>query len=229
MMRNVVEMVRRFVRQKLGSKGLVAALVVLALLGSLSAGGPGSGLEMAPWAILVLAAGSVSRDVSSGALQMILSRPIRRGQYLLGRYLGILGSYAVFLAASSLLILALKFAGVAVRTDRIPVAAGEAFLTGAFQAAILLFFSTFLPGIADLLGLLLLYVVAHLPPGRVAWIRTFSQGVRENMLPSVPWQEVLRGHGILAAATGRWVFALTVYLALAAIVFSRRELPYGQD
>jgi hypothetical protein len=25
------------------------------------------------------------------------------------------------------------------------------------------------------------------------------------------------------------VFALTVYLVLAAVVFSRRELPYGQD
>jgi hypothetical protein len=49
------------------------------------------------------------------------------------------------------------------------------------------------------------------------------------MLPSVAWNEVLRGQGVLGAVTGRWVFALTVYLALAAIVFSRRELPYGQD
>jgi hypothetical protein len=228
-MRNVLEMVRRFLRQRFGSRGLVVALVVLALLGSMSAGGPGSGLEMAPWAILVLAAGSVSRDVSSGALQMILSRPIRRGEYLFGRYLGILASYAIFLAATSVLILALRVVGVAVRADRIPVAAGEAFLTGAFQAAILLFFSTFLPGIADLLGLLLLYVVTHLPPGRLPWLADLSRGARENMLPTVPWQEVLAGHGILEAATGRWVFALTVYLALAAIVFSRRELPYGQD
>jgi hypothetical protein len=49
------------------------------------------------------------------------------------------------------------------------------------------------------------------------------------MLPTVAWDEVLRGENILGAATGRWVFALTVYLALAAVVFRRRELPYGQE
>jgi hypothetical protein len=49
------------------------------------------------------------------------------------------------------------------------------------------------------------------------------------MMPSVEWGTVLRGEEVLAAATGRWIFALTVYLVLAAVVFSRRELPYGQD
>jgi hypothetical protein len=48
-------------------------------------------------------------------------------------------------------------------------------------------------------------------------------------LPAVSWDSVLRGESVLGAATGRWVFAVTVYLALAAVVFSRRELPYGQE
>jgi hypothetical protein len=90
-------------------------------------------------------------------------------------------------------------------------------------------FSTFLPGIADLIGLLVLFLVLHLPPGKNAWLRNAADAARENLLPEVFWNEALRGEGILGAATGRWVFALTVYLVLAAVIFSRRELPYGQD
>jgi ABC-type Na+ efflux pump permease subunit len=164
---------------------------------------------------------------------MILSRPIRRTEYLFGRYLGILAGYAAFLAVTS----ALAFLAVnAIPTGEadltlpgLSVAAGGAFFAGAFQAAILLFFSTFLPGIADLLGLLMLYLILNLPPWKTPWLRDAARLARENLTPIVPWNDVLRGHGILGAATGRWVFALCVYLALAAVVFCRRELPYGQD
>lgn len=234
-------MIRRFVRQKFGSGGLVAALAVLALLEVLNLASRGAerGFVMANWAILVIAAGSVSRDVSSGALQMILSRPIRRTEYLFGRYFGILASYAAFLIVTDLLTLlvvkvAMPHAARAAVADlsagTLAIASGGALLSGALQASILLFFSTFLPGIADLLGLLLLYLVLNLPQlSSAPWLRTAAERARENMLPTVAWNEVLRGQGVLGAATGRWVFALTVYLALAAVVLSRRELPYGQE
>jgi ABC-type transport system involved in multi-copper enzyme maturation permease subunit len=232
----VIEMARRFIRQKFGSPGLVVALAVLALIETfgLSQRGGANGLAIASFAIFILGAGSVSRDVSSGALQMILSRPIRRTQYLFGRYVGILAAFALFLVFTSLLAfvvvnLAAPGAAAEVSASRLAGLTGEALLSGAFPAAILLFFSTFLPGIADLLGLLILYMVLHLPgsAGSVLW--KVAEVARENMLPDVSWKEALRGQGVALAATGRWVFALTVYLALAAVVFSRRELPYGND
>jgi hypothetical protein len=167
---------------------------------------------------------------------MILSRPIRRTEYLFGRYVGILASYAVFLIVTGLLAFVLiRLLPRSVPGPEYPIAAfaaaaGASFLGGAFQAAILLMFSTFLPGIADLLGLLLLYLVLNLPQlSSAPWLRRAAQAGRENMLPAVPWEEVFRGHGLLGATTGRWVFALAIYLALAAVIFSRRELPYGHD
>jgi ABC-type transport system involved in multi-copper enzyme maturation permease subunit len=236
----MIEMVRRFVRQKFGSAGLVVALAALGIvqLLALAAQGAAAGFAMAGWAILVIAAGSVSRDVSSGALQMILSRPIRRTHYLFGRYLGVLVSFGMFLLATSavsflfvqLVVLTTARGRADYSLASLAAGAGQAFLTGAFQAAILLLFSTFLPGIADLLGLLLVHLVLNLPQFSSApWLRAAGQRARENILPAVEWARVFRGHGVLGAATGRWVFALTVYLVLAAVVFSRRELPYGQD
>ncbi|HEY3173656.1 MAG TPA: ABC transporter permease subunit [Thermoanaerobaculia bacterium] len=229
-------MIRRFVRQKFGSPGLAAALAIFAIIEIFTfANGAGrGGFVIVHWAIFVLAAGSVSRDISSGALQMILSRPIRRTEYLFGRYLGILASYGLFLAVTSALIFfVVHLAGRSAAADTSPLSlvllAADVFLTGAFQAAILLMFSTFLPGIADLLGLLVLFIVLNLPPWQKTWLRNAAEAARENILPTVSWNEALRGQGILGAATGRWVFALTVYLVLAALIFSRRELPYGQD
>ena len=229
-------MARRFIRQKFGSPGLVVALAVLALIETfgLAQRGGANGLAIASFAIFILGAGSVSRDVSSGALQMILSRPIRRTQYLFGRYVGILATFALFLVFTSLLAfvvvnLAAPGAAAEVSAFRLAGLTAETFLSGAFPAAILLFFSTFLPGIADLVGLLIFYMVLHLPgsAGSVLW--KVAEVARENMLPDVSWMEALRGQGVALAAAGRWVFALTVYLALAAVVFSRRELPYGND
>ena len=237
----MIEMARRFVRQRFGSAGLVAALVVLGLLEvlNLASHGMQRGFTVASWAIFILAAGSVSRDVSSGALQMILSRPIRRTQYLFGRYLGILTAYATFVVTTSVLAFlvvsfllppAARAAFPESPASLLAVASGGAFFSGVLQAAILLFFSTFLPGIADLLGLLLLYLVLNLPQmSQAPWLRAAAEAARENMLPEVHWESVLRGDGTLGAATGRWGFALTIYLALAAVVFSRRELPYGQE
>lgn len=232
----MIEMIRRYVRQKYGSAGLVGALIVFAIIeiSAFGTGGGRGGFVVVHWAIFVLAAGSISRDISSGALQMILSRPIRRSEYLFGRYLGILASYAMFLVLTSALIflvvhLAARSAAADASPGRLALLAADTFLTGAFQAAILVMFSTFLPGIADLLGLLILFMVLHLPPWQKIWLRNVAEAARENLLPAVSWNEALRGEGILGAATGRWVFALTVYLVLAALIFSRRELPYGQD
>lgn len=231
----MIEMVRRFLRQKYGSAGVVVALALLALIETFHFGSRGTdaGFSVSNWAIFLIAAGSVSRDLSSGALQMILSRPIRRTEYLFGRYLGILAAYAAFLAVTSVIVFlavkAIPSGAAEFRVSGLAVAGAGAFLSGAFQAAILLFFSTFLPGIADLLGLLMLYLILNLPPWKSAWLQQAAEKARENLIPMVPWNEVLRGDGVLGAATGRWVFALCVYLALAAVVFCRRELPYGQD
>ena len=87
----MIEMVRRYLRQKYGSVGFSLALGILAIIETFTFanGGGRGGFVVVHWGIFLLAAGSVSRDVSSGALQMILSRPIRRTEYLFGRYLGI--------------------------------------------------------------------------------------------------------------------------------------------
>lgn len=241
----MIEMTRRFLRQRFGSLPIVIALAVLALMtaiqGALSE--PEKALGAGFLAILLIAAGSVSRDISGGALQMILARPIRRTEYLFGRYLGILAAYAAFLAVSSGLTVLLarllpSVVGVRSLAELSAASIGRgvamALANAILFAAILLFFSTFLPGYADVLAYVLMSILLNVLTGigaalRRPWLLEAGEAVRANLLPTVDWGKVLRGRAALGEPTGRWVLAVAVFLAAAAIVFSRREFSYGQD
>lgn len=242
----MIEMVRRFLRQRFGSPAMAIALGVLALLTALQAAlsDPEQALATGFLAILLIAAGSVSKDASGGTLQMILARPIRRTAYLFGRYFGILAAYAIYLGV---------IAGLAFLCARaLPVLLGprptasdfsvallsrgvtSAFLNAILFAAILLFFSTFLRGYADVLAYAVLQVLLGALPalgellGKPS-LRQAGETLRANVLPNVEWSRVLQGQNVLGEPTGRWVLAVTVFLTLAAAVFSRREFSYGRD
>ena len=241
----MIEMARRFLRQKASNVGVVVALSALALLAApqiAGSGGQGGFEGLGTLALLILAAGCVAKDASGGALQMILCRPIRRSDYLLGRYVGILAAFGVFLIGAS--VMAVIFArgiipllGAPAR----PVAFGAlgpqlaaSFLGGLATAATILLLSTFLPGYGDVLGFILLTPLAALPDVagqilRAPWLQKAGQTLRENLLPSLDWTAVLKGRNALGEATGRWVLAVVLYLVAALVIFSRREFAYGQD
>ncbi len=242
----MIEMVRRFLRQRFGSPAMAIALGVLVLLTAIQAAvsDPEQAVGTSFLAILLIAAGSVSKDASGGALQMILARPIRRTAYLFGRYAGILAAYAVTLGAIVGLTLLCASALPALFGPRNVAAdfsvaalgrgAGAAFFNGILFAAILLFFSTFLRGYADVLGYILLQVLLGLVPAlgdflQKPWLRRAGETLRSNVLPNVEWKAILRGENVLGEPTGRWVLAVTAFLVLAAVIFSRREFSYGHD
>jgi len=237
------EMVRRFLRQKFGSVGTLIALGLLALFAALPLNANQGFGPAATLAVLLIAAGSVSRDISSGAIQMILSRPLTRSEYLFGRYFGTLLTYVGFLISS--VVIAFLLGRLFLSTSPLAeapafswLAAGrgavEAIFAGALLAAIVLFFSTFLRGWGDVLALVLATILlgstqalgrqlnkpALVQAGRIA---------SENLYPTPDWSQILAGRDILSVPTSQYFLALTCYLALATLVFDRREFSYGQD
>jgi ABC-type transport system involved in multi-copper enzyme maturation permease subunit len=237
------EMVRRFLRQKLASVGIWIALGLLCLLAAIPLNSNQGLGPAATLAILILAAGSVSRDIGSGALQMILSRPLTRLEYLFGRYLGILIAYSIFLIATAAVAFALGrlaiglaavYSGPVFSLSAAAHAVLEAFSEGALLAAIVLFFSTFLRGWGDVLALIIAtaLLAATQPLGfalNKPGIAKAGQIATQNLYASLPWDSLLQGRQILSEASGRYVLALCAYLVLAAVVFTRREFSYGQD
>jgi hypothetical protein len=237
-------MIRRFLRQRFSNAGVVIALSALALLAAsqvVSSGGR-AGFDVGTLALLILAAGCVARDASGGALQMILCRPIRRSEYLMGRYVGILAAYAAFLLAAAGLGVVLGRALLPMIGSNAPEMAWDSlgiqilasFLSGVATAAGILLLSTFLPGYGDVLGFILLTPILALPELagqmlRLPALQRAGEWLRQNLLPSLDWSSVLQGQNPLGPATGRWVLALVLYLAAALLIFRRREFAYGQD
>lgn len=237
------EMVRRYLRQKTHNLGVLIALGSLALLAGvqLAASGGNAGLEVGTLGVFILAAGCVSKDASSGALQMILSRPIHRTSYLMGRFLGVLAGYGAFVLVSVGLALVasrvLPLVGAApppLSVAALTRGAAEAMLDAAGMAAPILMLSTILPGYGDVLGYVLLTPLLALPGVVAQVLDAPALGkagalVRDNLLPSLDWSAVLAGQDPLGEPTGRWVLALVAYLALGMVFFCRREFAYGQD
>jgi ABC-type transport system involved in multi-copper enzyme maturation permease subunit len=239
----VIESARRLVDQKLGSVGVWISLVALDLLGALLliTGQSSTGL-VTVLAVFVVTAGIVSRDAASGALQMILSRPILRAQYLYGRYLAALTLLAGFLvsvfATAVLIDRAAALAGwtgdsAFVWKEALTAVAAD-FPRAALDAAILLFFSTFLRGLGDALAFVLSGIVLNLVPQIAMALRNpglarIARRVISNVVPDGAWGSILHGGPVLQEATGEWALAIAVYLFLALVIFNRRELSYGQD
>jgi ABC-type transport system involved in multi-copper enzyme maturation permease subunit len=231
----MIAMVQRFLRQKFESPLASVTLAVLALLvaypPALSAG-PARLI-----ALLLIASGAVSRDASSGALQIILARPISRTEYLGGRLLGVMAAYTIFLASAAIFafLLSLQLGGTATLLfPALPRAFAGALLDGLQIAALLLFFSTFLPSYGDALGYLFLWIAFSAAAGFGTalgrdGLANVARTAQESLLPNVQWNAMLAGQDLATEALGRWVLAVTVCFVLAAVVLSRREFAYGQD
>ncbi len=230
----MIVMAERFLRQKFESPLVSVTLAVLALLVAAPPALSNGPARLV--ALLLIASGAVSRDASSGALQMILARPISRTEYLGGRLLGVMAAYAIFLAAAAVfaLVLSFQFGGTATLSAALPRALLGALLDGLQVAVLLLLLSTLLPSYGDALGYLFLWIAFSAAAGfgtavgREGLAKT-ARTLQANLLPDVRWDAVLAGRNVPAEALGRWALAVTLCFVLAAVVLSRREFAYGQD
>ncbi len=104
---------------------------------------------LAAFLALLLSVGAISSEVESGTLHAVLARPLRRGEYLLGRWLasaGLLAGYVTVMATALLLV-------ARVVADYQPVDPVRAVLLMVLEAVLLLTVgllgSTFLPTLAN--------------------------------------------------------------------------------
>jgi ABC-2 type transport system permease protein len=174
---------------------------------------------------LVAANGVVGEDVRDGTVQLLLARPITRTAYLGGRLLGALTASLAF--ATMLLLL-----GVAIARP-----SAEAFTsvsvtcyTGAiWTVVVVFFFSTLLPGRADVLaavGLFLALGAFRFSAIESAWLRRLVELVQDNYF-CIP--VVLGGAFTPAAVTDelRWASNVLLTVVAAVLLFNQRQFGYG--
>jgi ABC-2 family transporter len=215
-------------------------LAILAMLAGMPLLGiafmPGAGLALlgnAQGLVLTLGAGMIGQDLSSGVLQLLFARPVRRPEYVVSRWLGV-GAAA---AAIGLLQLAIA-CGVLAGRGAAP-AAQEIVLFGAGRlleslgtAAVMALFSSLVGGFGDL-GI---YLLVNMGAGIVQmagqvkqwpWLASAGAEIGGALMPTI---DLVR---LVAATPMPWFpivsYASTVMLclALAIVAVNRKELSYA--
>lgn len=222
--------IRETLRRHLTSVGVVSYIALLAILG---AGMAYANLPTAGWTSLVsllaiiLGCSPIGPEFSSGTLQLILVKPIKRSTYLLSRVAGVvlvLWIAATVACASGMG--ARLLSGGPVEWERF----GNTLL-GSFAETLLTVSLLTLLGsltrayfnVAIYLGVQVgLSIASALLVRRFPDLVNAFQVVVRNLFPDTP-----------AAFDRQWLLLVlsnaAVALVLACLVFRRREVPYGAD
>lgn len=215
---------------------LLAMLCVMPLLGV--AFMPGAGLAMlgsAQAIILTLGAGMIGQDLSSGVLQLLCARPVRRRDYVLSRWLGV----ALAAAAISLLQLAIACAllssrGALPTPQDIALFGAGRVLESFGIAAVLALFSSLIGGFGDLA----IYLIANLGAGVVqmvgqakgwSWLTRAGAEIGGALTPTIDLPRVIAASPMPWLPIVSYASTVVLCLALAVVVINRKELSYASS
>jgi ABC-type transport system involved in multi-copper enzyme maturation permease subunit len=196
-----------------------------------------TGMSLAGLLVLTLLGTTLlAREMERRTTDVLLSKPIRRLDYMLGKYLGFLMALTLLVAAETgFLFLALKMASPGDVTWRPLLGAGMTLAELAVEAALLLFFASFAGPLVGAFFLISAYVVGHLAPDLIELAGRAQLPILKWIYFAVPnlasldvRPEVVHGVAIdpsrIALALAHAASYSAASLALAVLVFSRREL-----
>ena len=189
--------------------------------------------------ILILGAWSLHRERERGIWLSILTRPVSRSEYLLGRISGLLAVLAVTLIAVGLVYLGLGWAtGVAPLTG-LPIVLLYVFLEMSILAGLILLFSTFTGFAMTVLLGLLLFTAGHMATDLLRFAAMVDSAPVTAMATGLHWLlphlEIFRiRHAVVDGAApalgdslpvlGYSLLYLAALVSLSVAIFSRREI-----
>ncbi|MBS1953557.1 MAG: ABC transporter permease subunit [Cyanobacteria bacterium SZAS-4] len=189
--------------------------------------------HMVPAFVMVIGAGIVGQDITDGVLPLILSRPIKRYQYLISKWMAVATlALSMGLADTSFhLLLSYGFAAQALQNFQL-LWIPQTFISAAGCTAVMMLLSCLLPGAADV-GILLLtfavyFVMMMLQHGaHVPGMEDIGTQLLSIAFPSFDLTEITAPRSLLSIDVGRYVAVVFVSLLGSVIVLNQKELSYG--
>jgi hypothetical protein len=229
-------LVTHFWRQRLMSPlRMVFLLIAFSFPLLFAVGAPSMGLAPIRDALgftLVMAVGMIGQDVSSGVLQLLFARPVRRSEYVLSRW------FSVWSAATALATLQVVAAAAILAARGAAVPAGEvglAVLQRAIEVAQIAAVFAALSSLVNGFGDVGVWIVIQITGGVMALAAQARQWVVLGRIadeigrianPSIALAPLFQGGGswvpVLAA-----VSTTAIGLAVAVVLVNRKELSYA--
>jgi len=183
--------------------------------------------------MLALAAGMIGQDVSSGVLQLLCARPVRRSEYVVSRWLG------VALAGLAISLAQLAIAGAVLAARGAPPSPQQMALFAATRAfecfglgAVMALLSSLIGGFGDLA----LYLIASVVGGVLqiagqakhwTWMDRLASEFQQTLTPTLDLQRLIAASPMPWFPIVSYLSAVALALALAIVVMNRKELSYA--
>jgi ABC-type transport system involved in multi-copper enzyme maturation permease subunit len=175
---------------------------------------------------LILAAGSVGRDVSSGVLALMLTRPLVRTTYILAKWTAVSTAVAAFGCAT------LAVQAILLRTRGVDISGGELWraaftsaTTAAGLVAVLSLFSVLVAGVGDIAVWVALNLLGFLAQ-RFLPLRVHTEW-RSLLQPTLGWDATFGATPISWFGLTSYLSTVTLCLFLAALALNRKEISYA--
>lgn len=189
---------------------------------------------------LILSVAQVSGDIDRRTVYNVLSKPVSRLQYLLGKYMGVLATLAAILAVMGLEVLVLIYVRLGVFTPVVFQGVFAVFLEAAVISAFCLALSTFASVPVNVFAAILFYLLCHvktgflhdrLAAGASGALRVVSWALY-YLVPNLEDFNLSQRIGYGGGAPASFMAYLTGYAAVVAavlllagyLVFRRRDL-----
>lgn len=235
-------------RRHLGHLGYIAALLILIIIVAMMAamGAPGQGgYQLVGLFALIAGCQLIGPEFSSGTLQLILSKPIGRSSYLIGRVVGVvLSIWVAIVVIFTSDIIGHLIAGTPIVWSASASAALVSALKVLLVCALLALFGSFSRSYVNIGIYLGGQIVLSMTSGLLGMMRGAVSGemgvigaflrahpgvleglhaVESNLFPDAPSTPFDRNWILMMVCNA------TVAVLLACVIFSRREVPYGAD
>jgi len=185
--------------------------------------------------VLIIGTGIIGQDVSDGILPLIFSRPIKRWQYILTKWLTVafMASVVAFFNLICHLVLAHGFT-VDLIKNVVPLDLVQIFLLSMGTTSVMLLLSSLLPGAADIGVILLLcaacYVMMILEHAlHVPGMMDTAGNIFAILFPSFAPGDIHSLRTLLSIEVGRYFAILLVCLSGSVLLVNQREISYGSN
>jgi ABC-type transport system involved in multi-copper enzyme maturation permease subunit len=183
---------------------------------------------------LVFSIGLIGQDFSSGVLQLLFARPVRRWEYVTSRWLGAGSIVAlVGIAQGVLIALVMTVRGAAPGAGDTIAFIGERVLGGLGLAAVFVLLSSLVAGVGDVAlwiagqAILAISAMVAQAKGWMAAGRVLGE-LQGALNPGVPITQIANGLAPWAPVSA-YLSTIAVCLTLAVILVNRRELSYASS
>jgi ABC-type transport system involved in multi-copper enzyme maturation permease subunit len=187
------------------------------------------------WFALFLGAGLIGQDYSSGTLQLLFARPVTRSQYAVSRWLAAaLGASCLVVIRLAIGVALLSIHGEAPTAKELALFGGQEVLSVFGTTSVLLLFSALLPGIGDLIALILLGFAGgglQLSAAllKAPWLARAGEEIGRFAGPTLELGRIFSGGPVSFFEVASYFSTVTLCLALTIVILNWRELSYATD